>query len=118
MKPIKLRIEGLRSFRTGEPAEIDFRGRPHIAIVGDTGSGKSSILEAITWALYGVTSYAGHANQELMNDDSSYLRVLLTFEAQGRQWEVARLLTRKRNGDVGGAQATLRETGPEPRAPS
>ena len=52
MRPIHLTVEGLRSFRS--PAvPIDFTGRDHLAIVGDTGAGKSSILEAITYALYG-----------------------------------------------------------------
>ena len=114
MKPIKLRIEGLRSFRTGEPADIDFRNRRHMAIVGDTGSGKSSILEAMTYALYGQTSYTAHANQELVNDDSSYLRVRFVFEARGAKWEATRMLTRKKTGEVAAAQAVLRQLdGPE-----
>ena len=44
MRPLHLTIEGLRSFRAR--VSIDFTGRGHVAIVGDTGAGKSSILEA------------------------------------------------------------------------
>ena len=106
MRPLKLTIEGLRSFRAPEP--IDFTGRDHVAIVGDTGAGKSSILEAITYALYGQTTFASQVNQELMNDTSTHLRVVLRFRVSGETWEVARTLRRGGQGDVGQVRALLR----------
>ena len=99
MRPIHLTIEGLRSFRSPARGKddtgprtptIDFSDRDHIAIIGDTGAGKSSILEAITYALYGQTTFTAHANQELMNDTSTDLRVVLRFRVAGETWEVAR----------------------------
>lgn len=45
MRPIKLTISGLRSYLA--KVEIDFGDVNLIAIVGDTGAGKSSILEAL-----------------------------------------------------------------------
>ena len=109
MRPLELSVEGLRSFRS--PVSIDFRGRDHVAIVGDTGAGKSSILEAITYALYGQTTFTAQANQELMNDTYTHLRVALTFRVSGETWEVARTLRRDRRGDVGQANALLRRIG-------
>ena len=112
MRPIRLAIEGLRSFRS--PAvPIDFTGRDHLAIVGDTGAGKSSILEAITYALYGQTTFTAQGNQELMNDTSMHLRVVLRFKVSGETWEVARTLRRGGNGKVGPANAQLRRFGDE-----
>ena len=117
MRPIHLTIEGLRSFRSparrkdgGErrTPTIDFTGRDHVAIIGDTGAGKSSILEAITYALYGQTTFTAHANQELMNDTSTDLRVVLRFRVSGETWEVARSLRRGGQGGVGQARAQLR----------
>ena len=70
MRPLELTIEGLRSFR--EPVTLDLRGRDRIAIVGDTGAGKSSVIEAITYALYGQPTFTG-LNRELMNDAVLYL---------------------------------------------
>ena len=120
MRPIQLTIEGLRSFRTppgqdGGAAHrkptIDFTGRDHIAIVGDTGAGKSSILEAITYALYGQTTFTARANQELMNDTSTHLRVVLRFRVSGQTWEVTRTLRRGGRRDVGQVRALLRRVG-------
>ena len=105
MRPLRLVIEGLRSFRT--PVKIDFGAYDQIAIVGDTGAGKSSILEAITYALYGKTTFSGQGNQELMNDTSTTLRVVLRFRVSGVVWETARALKRAGDGTVGGAKATL-----------
>ncbi len=98
MRPVELTIQGLRSFRA--PVTINFTGRDHLAIVGDTGAGKSSILEAITYALYGKVSFSAQANQELMNDASADLRVVLRFRVSGETWEVARTLRRDGRGTV------------------
>ena len=104
MRPVHLLIEGLRSFRA--PVPIDFEGRSHIAVVGDTGAGKSSILEAMMYALYGKATFGG-SNQELMNDTSTQLRVVLRFRVSGEEWEVARVVRRSGRGDVGAARAQL-----------
>ena len=103
MRPLRLRIEGLRSFRS--EVEIDFADRDHVAVVGDTGAGKSSILEAITYALYGKTSFGRQA--DLMNDTSKKLRVVLRFRVSGDEWEVVRTLRRNQKGEVGQGKAQL-----------
>ena len=114
MRPLHLAIEGLRSFRA--PVSIDFTGRDHVAIVGDTGAGKSSILEAVTYALYGQTTFTAQANQELMNDTSLHLRVVLRFRVSGETWEVARTLRRDGQGRVGSPNAQLRRLGADGEA--
>ncbi len=108
MRPLSLRIEGLRSFR--EEVAIDFGDRRQIAVVGDTGAGKSSILEAMTYALYGRTSFA-HASQDLMNDTSGRLRVVLRFRVSGQEWDVTRTLRRDGKGKVKPSGARLRLPG-------
>lgn len=111
MRPLCLSIEGLRSFRA--PVEIDFRDRDHVAVIGDTGAGKSSILEAMTYALYGGTTFSRRSNPELMNDTSQRTRVVLRFRVSGEEWEVARALRRTQQGKVQPAGVQLRRTSPE-----
>lgn len=105
MRPLKLTIEGLRSFRA--PVEIDFNGRHHLAVIGDTGAGKTSIIEAITYALFGRMTFTGHANQVVMNDTSTQLRVVLRFAIGSDTFEVTRTLRRARDGSVGSPRASL-----------
>lgn len=111
MRPLTLTIEGLRSFRS--PVTISFEGRDHLAIIGDTGVGKSSILEAMTYALFGRTTFTGHANQEIMNDLADHMRVTLRFAVAGRTFEVTRALRRAGDRTVGAAKASLTEFGPD-----
>ena len=106
MLPLKLSVEGLRSFRS--VVHIDFTNRHQIAIVGDTGAGKSSILDAITYALYGQTTFSKQPNQELMNALSTSLRVVLCFRVSGQTWVATRTLKKAGSGSVGGATAELR----------
>ncbi len=110
MRPLRIAIEGLRSFRA--EVRIDFGGRTQIAVIGDTGAGKSSILEAMTYALYGKTSVGGRSKQELMNDTSDVMRVVLRFRVAGEEWEVTRVVRRTGAGGPRPAQAQLVRFGP------
>ena len=110
MRPLRISIEGLRSFRA--EAKIDFDHRTQIAVIGDTGAGKSSILEAMTYALYGQTSVGGRSKQELMNDTSDTMRVVLRFRVAGREWEVTRVDRRAGAGGLRPARAQLVCFGP------
>ena len=110
MRPLRITIEGLRSFRA--EVGIDFTDRAQIAVIGDTGAGKSSILEAMTYALYGQTSLGSRSKQELMNDTSDVMRVVLRFHVAGEEWEVTRVDRRAGAGGLRPAQAQLVRYGP------
>lgn len=110
MRPLRITIEGLRSFRA--EVEIDFGDRTQIAVIGDTGAGKSSILEAMTYALYGQTSLGGRSKQELMNDTSDVMRVVLRFRIAGEEWEVTRVDRRAGVGGFRPPKAQLVRFGP------
>lgn len=94
MQPLELTIEGFRSHR--ERHTFTFEGRGLFGIVGPTGAGKSSILEAIVFALYGKTVRTERdTKRDLINSRSDELRVQLLFENEGAVWEVTRTLRRK-----------------------
>lgn len=80
MRPIELKIAGLQSYR--EQQVIDFTALTDtgvFGIFGPTGSGKSTILDAITLALYARVERASNGTQGIMNQAEDVLSVSFTF---------------------------------------
>ena len=80
MKPHKLSIGGLQSFRSSQ--EIDFDRLSDcgmFGIFGPTGSGKSTILDALTLALYGRVGRARSGKQGIINEDETSAFVSFSF---------------------------------------
>ena len=93
MKPLKLRMSAFGPY--GGPEEIDFDcfgGRGLFLITGDTGAGKTSLFNAITYALYGKTN--DDRGQETIRshfaDPGTRTYVELTFEHKGVRYTVTR----------------------------
>ena len=63
-------------------------------MVGPIGSGKSTILDAIAFALYGRTPRIGHATKSLIHQRADHAAVSLRFEIEGEVWEAVRQLRR------------------------
>ncbi|MFG1997483.1 AAA family ATPase [Actinoplanes sp. NPDC048988] len=98
MKPLQLWFSGLRSYVSEQ--HLDFRGHHLVGVTGDTGAGKSSILMAINFALYGTTTWESTSSKPLIADGGAgILKVTLEFEIRGRQWRVTRKLSRKPTGN-------------------
>ena len=118
MRPLELVIEGFRSF--GERAVFDWRGRGLVGIVGPIGSGKSSILDAIVFALYGKTPVFESGTKALIKQDCETARVELAFEVEGRAWRAVRVIRRRgasqhalyRGTQYRGTQIAAAEGGP------
>ncbi len=96
MRPIELVIEGFRSY--DQRTVFDWRGRQLVGIVGPIGSGKSSILDAITFALYGKTPVFERENKTLIREGNEAARVELAFEVEGQEFRVLRVLSRRGPG--------------------
>ncbi|MEK5030676.1 SMC family ATPase [Paenibacillus sp. FSL R7-0302] len=102
MKPILLKLSGLQSYRAQQ--EIDFASLTEtglFGIFGPTGSGKSSLLDAITLAMYGKVERAVNGTQGIMNHSEDQLSVAFTFELNSssgaRRYRVERKF--KRTGE-------------------
>jgi exonuclease SbcC len=83
MLPLKLTIEGLYSYQTAQTIDFEkLTSNQLFGIFGSVGSGKSSILEAMVFALYGDTDRlkkSGESrNYNMMNLQSD--RMLIDFE--------------------------------------
>jgi exonuclease SbcC len=85
MIPILLTISGFLSYR--DPTEIDFTTFDLACIAGRNGAGKSSILDAITWGLFGQ---ARRRDDSIINSQSESAEVSLTFEYEGNIYRVLR----------------------------
>ncbi|MGN9846506.1 AAA family ATPase [Nonomuraea sp. H19] len=89
MRPLQLTFSGLRSY-PGQTQTLDFSGKALVAILGDTGAGKTTILEAITLALYGASSWSNRV-KELLAEGASAMTVDLTFAHHEHTWRVRRV---------------------------
>jgi len=102
MIPIKLTIQGLYSYQ--EKQTIDFTKLTEaglFGIFGAVGSGKSSILEAITYALYNDTdrmNLRDNRNYNMMNLKSNELLIDFEFETGKDQIAYRAVVKGKRNG--------------------
>ena len=86
-----MRLRNFRSFH-GDSHRFDFRDRRLIGVVGPIGSGKSTILDAIAFALYGRTPRIGRGTRSLIHQRAEHAAVYLRFEAKNQVWEAVRQL--------------------------
>ncbi|MSQ41879.1 MAG: SMC family ATPase, partial [Dehalococcoidia bacterium] len=88
MKPLRLELRGFTAFR--ETAVVEFGARRLFVITGPTGAGKSSLLDAITWALYGQVPRVGTATLQLITHGERSMAVRFDFTARGETYRVSR----------------------------
>lgn len=87
MIPVKLTITGFLSYH--DTVELDFTSFDLACISGSNGAGKSSLLDAFTWALFGQ---ARKRDESVINLQSSVAEVALVFEYEGNTYRVQRTL--------------------------
>jgi DNA repair protein SbcC/Rad50 len=88
VRPLKLSLEGFTSFR--DKLDLDFSGLDLFAITGPTGSGKSSLIDAIVFALYGQVPRVGDDYKQLISQGKERLSVLLEFGVGPERYRIVR----------------------------
>jgi DNA repair protein SbcC/Rad50 len=92
--PLQLSLKNFLSYRE---ASLDFTGLHTACICGANGAGKSSLLEGITWAIWGECRAT--SEDDAISNGATDVRVDFTFELHGEVCRVIR--TRQRDGSGG-----------------
>ena len=103
MRPRRLEVEGFTAFRG--PTVVDFAGADLFALVGPTGAGKTSIIDALTFALYGSVPRLDdrRAVAPVISQNLTEARVRLDFSVGGQEYTAVRVVRATKTG------ATTRE---------
>lgn len=102
MIPIRLELKDFLSY--AEPEPLDFTSFDVACLSGDNGVGKSALLDAITWALFGTArGCEGGQNQDrLIRDGCMATMVDFTFSLGGATYRIVRRRSRTAKGDTKG----------------
>ncbi len=107
MRPLRLDLHGFTVFR--EATTVDFTDADFFALVGPTGAGKSTILDAICFALYGtVPRWSDRRSvSNALAPSAAEARVRLVFEAAGARYAATRVVRRDGKGRIATTHAGL-----------
>lgn len=96
MRPLSLELEGFTCFKQRQnPLDLD--GLDLFAISGPTGAGKSSLLDAMIFALFGKVPRLRQGLGELISLGSERAAVRLDFALAERRFRIFRALHHKRS---------------------
>ena len=98
MRPLRLEMKGFGAFR--EKTVVDFNDVELAAFVGPTGSGKSTIIDGITFALFGVVCRYDdrRAVAPAINQMVNEAQVSLEFEVDSKRYTAVRVARRTNSG--------------------
>ncbi len=100
MRPEQLLLRGFASFRHMTEA-IDFTDADLFALTGPTGAGKSSIIDAMCFALYGrIPRLPGNAVEPVITLGAQEARIDFSFSISDRSYRVARVVERTARGAI------------------
>jgi exonuclease SbcC len=103
MIPVKLKLRNFMCYRDNVPP-LDFTGIHLACISGDNGNGKSAIIDAMTWALWGKAR--AKSVDDLIHTTQSEMEVELDFSVGGQFYRVIRKRSRPRKR-AGAGQSSL-----------
>lgn len=122
MKPIMLTMTAFGPYRETERIDFGlFRDSRLFVITGNTGAGKTTIFDAICFALFGCASGEDRSEVRMLRshfaDDETHTCVEFDFSAGGRSYRVFRQLAHRKGtnkSETGGKVELYETTGGEP----
>src|SRR5215207_11018992 len=98
MLPIRLEIKNFLPYRT--PDALLFEGIHLACLTGSNGAGKSALLDAITYALWGRARGSARSDSPLIHQGQKEMSVLLEFEQEGERYRVQRGRNERNQGNL------------------
>jgi exonuclease SbcC len=107
MRPLRLMFEGFGSYR--DETDVVLHDVDFFVLTGPTGAGKSTVIDALCFALYGTVPRWGKGNviRNALAPSVNEGKVCLVFEAAGSRYAAVRLLRRTAQGNVQTKEARL-----------
>ncbi len=102
MIPVRVKLVGFLSYQ--DEQEVRFDDAQLWMLAGENGSGKSTVFDAITYALFGHHRGGSQQAHELINKNATGLRVEFDFRLDGSLYQARRTLKRNRTGSATGSQ--------------
>jgi exonuclease SbcC len=105
MIPVRLTMKNFMPYRENVPT-LDFTGIHLVSICGDNGNGKSAIIDAMTWALWGETR--AKRDDDLIHQNANEMEVEFEFAVGEQHYRIIRKHSRpKRKGASGQSSLTF-----------
>ena len=99
MIPIRLELKNFMSYGEDVPA-LDFTGMHTLCLSGENGHGKSALLDAMTWSLWGESRAGKNKHDELVRIGADEMSVHFTFEMDSQRYRVIRKRSKKAVGNL------------------
>ena len=93
MIPVRVYVENFMSYRQGQ--ELLFDSSPLWVLAGENGAGKSTIFDAITFALYNFHRGGKTNHKDLINHQEDSLAVEFDFLLNDAQYRIRRTVSRR-----------------------
>ena len=103
MRPIKITIKGINSYVSEQVVNFEKVSENKLfGIFGETGSGKTTILDCIVMALYGTSERDSMQNVINVNSTDSYIifDFEMFYEGENRRYKVERYYRQQKNGII------------------
>src|SRR5215510_12041282 len=106
MIPQRVRLRGFLCYK--DEQEVAFDGASLWMLAGLNGSGKSTVFDAVTYALFGHHRGGSQDAHELINKDCDRASVEFEFSLDSQRFEAYRTLQRTKQGKAKASQQLYR----------